>query len=278
MNEKTQQALVRALYKLLRPMVRLLLRHGVSYRLFADIARRAYIDVAQEEFTLPGRKQTHSRVAVLTGINRKDIARIQEQPHPLEGDVSARPAPASRIIDAWLNDRRYISTQGHPKPLMIEGGEDSFTQLVRDHGSDVPVRAMLDELVRIGVAERQGDKIKLATEGYIPFADTHEKIRIMGTAASDLINTLDHNLGETESEPFIQRTVAYDDIPLELLDEIRQRSRAEGEAFILQVNQWLYKADRTTNDTVQGSGKARAGIGIYYFEYPRTDDGERESS
>lgn len=277
MNEKTQQALVRALYKLLRPMVRLLLRHGVSYRLFADIARRAYIDVAQEEFTLPGRKQTHSRVAVLTGINRKDIARIQALPHPLEGDANARPAPASRIIDAWLNDHRYITAQGHPKPLMIEGGEDSFTQLVKDHGSDVPVRAMLDELVRIGVAERQGEKVKLASEGYIPFADTHEKIRIMGTAASDLLNTLDHNLSETEAEPYIQRTVAYDDIPLELLDEIRQRTRTEGEAFILQVNQWLARSDRTVNKSLAGSGRARAGIGIYYFEYPR-DDGERESS
>jgi hypothetical protein len=278
MNDKTQQALARALYKLLRPMARLLLRHGVSYRLFADIARHAYVDVAMEEFTLPGRKQTLSRAAVLTGINRKDIAKLKERPHPLESEAPSRPGPAARVIDAWLNGSRYVNSEGQPLPLPIEGEGASFGQLVKDNGSDVPVRAILDELVRIGAAERIGDRVKLAAQGYIPFADNHEKMRIMGTAASDLLNTLDHNLNQACTQPYIQRTVSYDNIPVELLEQIRTRSRAEGEAFILQINKWLAQQDRSVNPKVTGTGKARAGIGLYYFEYPEQPSETREDN
>ena len=45
-----QQALFAAILKLLRPLVRILLRNGVPYGAFADIAKRVYVDVAAQEF------------------------------------------------------------------------------------------------------------------------------------------------------------------------------------------------------------------------------------
>lgn len=280
MNTRVQQALIKALYRVLRPMVRLLIRHGVSYRLFADVARHAYVDVAEQDFALDGRKPSNARTAVLTGINRKDIAKLKNRPHPLSQDAVDSPTPAARVITAWLNDTRFHANDGQPQVLLVEeaepavgASEATFAALVKEYSSDVPVRALLDELLRIAAVERvEDDKVRLLVNGYIPIHDMQENLRIFGTAASDLLRTMDHNIVGSEPGLFIQRTVSYDDIPEEALAQIRQRSRKEGEAFLLQVNDWLSRCDRNENRAIRGTGKVRAGIGIYYIEHPTDEE------
>lgn len=275
MTEPTEKLLFQALYKMLRPMVRLLMRHGVSYRLFADIARHVYLDVANEDFTLPGRKPSNARIAVLTGINRKDIAKLKERPHPLADGIIDNPNPCARVITAWINHARFHTLNGEPAELPIEGDlheevlqtdAPTFTELVRDYSSDVPVRALLDELKRIGAVACTADKVKLLVKGYIPHEDMAQNIRIFGTAATDLLNTMDYNIAKA-GIPFIQRTVSYDNIPVDLLEQIRRRGYGESEKFLLQINDWLAECDREQKPDLTGSGRARAGIGIYYFEH-----------
>jgi hypothetical protein len=272
MSDSTQQILSKALYKMLRPLVRLLLRHGICYRLFADIARHAYVDAAMEDFAIPSRKPSFSRVAVLTGINRKDIAKLKERPHPLDGAGNNR-NPSAQVIDAWIADARFHDSQGRPAVLPIDGGPVDFTQLVNDYSTDLPVRALLDELLRIGAVERVGEGVRLLTPAYIPYEDVEEKIRIMGTAAKDLLTTLDYNLSRHGPGTYLQRTVSFNNIPVELLERIRSRSHAEGEDFLLKMNEWLAQYDRDNNTDLVGSGRVRAGIGIYYFEHSLNEDG-----
>lgn len=252
-------------------MVRLLMRHGVSYRSFSEVARRVYIDVAEQDFALENRKPSNSRTAVLTGINRKDIAKFKSRPHPLEEQEYEPPNPTARIITGWINDPRFHDGEGQPKRLPIEPEKDSdvlsFTELVHEHSTDVTVRAVLDELVRLSAAEKQGEYVELLVNGYIPLEDMQETLRIFGTAASDLMNTMDHNIGRLAPGPFLQRTVSYDNIPEELLTAIRRRCLSEGDEFLLQVNDWLAKQDRNENDKLIGSGRFRAGIGVYYIEH-----------
>lgn len=272
MGDKTQKALVRALYRMLRPMVRLLMRHGVSYRLLADTARHVYADVAREDFALPGRKPSLSRMAVLTGINRKDIAKLQGRPHPLSDSAQQRPTPSARVITGWLNDVRFHTDTGEPAPLPVEEGDGpSFSELVREYSSDVPVRALLDELERIQAVQRQGDSVALVTRGYIPLEDMQESIRIFGTAASDLMSTMDHNIAKEPPGPFIQRTVSYQAIPESMLDEIRLRSAREGQEFLLRINDWLADYEPPEGAVSEAAPTARVGLGLYYFE-DRSDE------
>ncbi len=275
MNDKTQQALIRALYKVLRPMVRLLMRHGVSYRSFSEVARRVYIDVAEQDMALPKRKPSNSRTAVLTGINRKDIAKFKERPHPLEQQEYEPPNPTARVITGWLNDSRFHDDKGLPAELRLESDIDkdiTFAYLVQEHSTDVTMRAVLDELVRLGACSKQSGKVKLLVNGYIPLEDMQETLRIFGTAASDILNTMDHNIGRLPPGPFLQRTVSYDNIPAELLNSIRSRCREEGDTFLLQVNEWLAHQDRNENNKLIGSGRFRAGIGVYYIEHAVDDN------
>lgn len=281
MNDSTHNALSRALYKVLRPMVRLLLRHGVSYRAFADIARHVFVDVVEEEFALPGRKPSNSRTAVLTGINRKDIAKLKERPHPLSAAGIDAPNPAARVIDAWLNDARFHDSAGNPKTLMVEDAPtqpDSFTTLAKEYSSDVPVRALIDELLRIKAVTREGDRLSLVVSGYVPIEDIRENLRIFGTAASDLLTTMDHNIGREEPGPFLQRTVSYNHIAPEDLETVRQRCREEGEALLIKVNEWLSEFERDPEGIKGTSAQFRAGLGIYYLEGPHSNAGDPKDS
>ena len=273
MNEIAEKALARALYKVLRPMVRLLLRHGVSYKAFSDIARRVFVDTAEADFALPGRKPSNSRTAVLTGINRKDIAKLKERPHPLSDKSLETPNPAARAITAWLNDERFLGLGGKPMTLDIEPNTEgtSFAELARLYCSDVPVRALLDELDRIGAVVISSKTVQLQVDGYVPLDNMQESLRIFGTAACDLLNTMDHNIGQLAPGPFLQRTVSYSNIPPEKLELIRKRCRQEGEALLLRINDWLAECEAEQSPLTAKTEHFRTGLGVYYVEHPETN-------
>ncbi len=267
MIKDNERKLYGAVYKLLRPLVKLLIRRGVPHSVFADVARHAYVDAATKEFTIPGRKQSISRVSVLTGINRKDIAKLKKRPHPLENDAANQYNRAHRVINAWLRDSRFQDEHGDLRPLPLDGDEFSFSELVRLYSGDVPVRALLDELQRINaVSIDNEDQVSLLTQAYLPEEDTEEKLRIFGIAAADLLSTLNHNMEAESLQARFQRTVVYTNIPRESLSQIRNRSQEEMQEVLMKTNQWLCQHDRDVNPELAGEGQVRAGIGIYYFE------------
>lgn len=256
-------------------MVRLLMRHGMSYRAFSDVARNVFVDVAEEEFSLPGRKPSNSRTAVLTGINRKDIAKLKERPHPLSDQSLDSPNPAARVITAWTNDARFHDDAGNPKPLLVEDQPtqvDSFTSLAKEFSSDVPVRALIDELERINAVVREGDRVRLMVSAYVPIADVRENLRIFGTAAADLLKTMDHNIGREAPGPFLQRTVSYSHVSPEHLEVIRKRCREEGEALLLQINEWLSEFEQKEGPETAEQQSFRVGVGVYYIEGATPDE------
>ena len=98
MNSSSVQALSAAVLRILRPLVRILLRSGVSYNSFADLAKWVYVDVATQEFGIEGRKQSTSRVSVLTGLSRKEVSRVRRLRRPDDRATAERYNRAARVI------------------------------------------------------------------------------------------------------------------------------------------------------------------------------------
>ncbi len=127
-------------------------------------------------------------------------------------------------------------------------------------------RAELDELLRVGTVERLPDgRIRLLTRVYIPRASDLGKLTIFGSNVSHLIDTIDHN-PQASAPPRFQRTVVYDNLPTEAIEEFRALSARHAQALIELLDTWLAKHDRDTNPLVRGTGRVRAGMSIYYFE------------
>ncbi|MFQ6021534.1 MAG: DUF6502 family protein [Acidiferrobacterales bacterium] len=268
-----RQILSFAVRRMLRPLVRMLLRSGIPYGLFADLAKQAYVEIANEEFEIPGRKQTVSRVAVITGLTRKEVTRIKELTTVDAAEVADRYNRAARVITGWIRDARFINKRGDPMPLPLEGKEPTFSELVKEFSGDVPARAILDELTNVGAVERMPDgRIRLLTRAYVPRDSKADKLGILGTDVKHLIATIDHNVHQEGAEPRFQRKVEYDNLPVEALKELRALSAKQAQALLERIDRWMAAHDRDTNPKIEGSGRKRAGMGIYYFEEDYEED------
>src|SRR5512142_337944 len=143
MAENLNKALTSEVLRMLRPLVRILLRNGVSFGTFADLAKAVFVDVADKEFGIPGRKQTISRISVMTGLTRKDVVRLQELGSPEDAVAERRYNRAARVVAGWVRDPRFRSGD-EPAALPPEGEGASFAALVHAYSGDVPPRAILD--------------------------------------------------------------------------------------------------------------------------------------
>lgn len=267
MNGKHQKPLVAAVLKLLRPLARILLRNGVSFSTFSDLAKWTYIDIAAKEFGIEGRKQSTSRVSVITGLSRREVMRVRKLPRPDVTASTERHNRAARVIAAWRREGDFLEANGNPALLPMEGPGITFSELVKRFSGNVPPRAILDELVHVGAVERREDgKIGLLTRAYIPKGVEAHKLNILGTDVQHLISTIDHNLNPDTSEPIFQRKVSYDNLPDEVLPKFRKLFTKKAQALLENADQWLARRDRDITPAVQGSGSNRAGFGIFFFE------------
>jgi len=265
------QALAAAIERALRPLFRILLRNHMSFKAFLDIAKHTYVEVAADEFGIPGKKQSVSRVALLSGLTRKEVQRLLDAPLANDVEAGERYNRAARVVAGWVRDKDYSDAHGNPKVLSLQDGDTqesgSFAELVRRFSGDIPFRAVLDELLRVGVVEMLDDKhIRLKTRAYVPESGDADKLNILGTDVADLVSTIDHNLQHGAADPFFQRKVMYDNVPVEALQEFRLLSGSQAQALLEQLDKWLSQHDRDTHPGTQGTGQVRTGIGIYYFE------------
>lgn len=269
-----RNVIVKAIIRILTPLVKVLLRNGISYGSFAEVAKQTFVNVAMNDFTIKGRKQTISRVSVITGLNRKEVKRLSESiaaQTDLEQDEKYN--RAARVIAGWRREAAYLKGIGRSSELPIEGESASFEALVKQYSGDMPVRAVLDELERTGAVEKTSKgKVKLKTRSYVPHADEEMKLHILGTDVGQLIATIGYNLEANSTDGLLQRKVYYDNLPREALAPFRKLSKEQAQKLLEKLDNYLSQYDRDINPDVQGTGRHTAGIGIYYFEESKHDE------
>ena len=261
------RALGAALDRIFRSLARLCLRHGLSFEAVTEIAKRAFVEVAQREFVITGRKQSASRIALLTGLHRKDVGRMLAVERPDDPGTGTRVAYAERVIAGWRRDPQFADARGVPAALSLDEGTPSFADLVKRYGGrDVPSRAVLDELSRVGAVARLRDgRIKLVARAYVPAQASVEGLAILGSDVSDLVSAIDHNLSSGPEAGLFQRRVSYDNLPAEAIDEIHAEVRRAGQALLERLDRFMSRRDRDSNPKAQGTGRKRAMTGVYFF-------------
>ncbi|HEX9757000.1 MAG TPA: DUF6502 family protein [Nitrospiria bacterium] len=274
-----QTLLSAAVTRLLGPLIRILLRYGIPFGTFADLAEKVYVDIAYKEFRLKGRAKSISRTSILTGLTRKEVKRIISLKDPEKIELTEEFNRAARVISGWIRDPQFLNPAHEPLGLPLEGRGPTLAKLIKLYSGDVPVRAVLDELIRVGAIEKLANKqFKLLCRAYIPQTDKEGKFKILGTDVKDLITTIDHNLQTPPGHTFFQRKVYYDNLPVEALKELRKKTNKRGQAFLEFFDRFLAQHDRDANPTIKGTQRKRAGIGIYYFEEDFNQKGKEDEA
>jgi len=279
-GQRIKSALLSAFRKLLRPLVRILIRHGVSFPEFSDIAKVVYVEAALHDFPLDERKVSGSRIAILTGLTRKDVKRLLDtvrRPTELHAsEIIVSMSRAGRVLAGWFQDPDYLATHyGIPRDLTFDDpSEANFTELVRRYSGDMPARAMLEELLRVGAVQKTDDGLlHVATRSYIPTPLNVDSIARIGITLHDLASTLDFNLDpkRTQRARFERRVTTDDGLAIADVDSFHILVREKGQQLLEGLDNWL-ASRQTDSEAVRGDKqKTRIGVGVYLFQED-TDD------
>jgi Family of unknown function (DUF6502) len=267
--DAARRAVLSAARAILRPLVRQLISHGVTYPVFSRLAKQVYIEVGTVYFTLPFKKQTDSRVALVTGIARKEIGQIRRGTAVPRPELTALDsARAARVVHRWLTAAPYVDAAGIARLLPYETSDGpSFVALVGEIGGDIPPRAVLDELLRVGAARlTPRGAVALTERAAAPAEGIEERLAGLGTDAAELIEAIVHNIEQPGDEAVLQHTVRCDRLGADALPEVRARLRALEVEFARQAHELLNAYDRERNPAAPGGERSHAVVGVYYLD------------
>ncbi len=258
-----------AIVRILKPLIRILLRNGIAYATFADIARKVYVDNGFEEAKRQGQRQTVSNVSIMTGINRKEVKRLREADAYSDDNSLKKLNRIARVLAGWQHDEEFLDDQGEPKTLQLEGERGSFSRLVKRYSGDMPVVAMLNSLLdgnSIRVLD-DGD-IKLINRNYLPKGDPENKVNILGIDTAELISTIDHNIsiGKPE-EAWFQRKASNTFIKCDALPGLRQQFSDQAQHFLEQIDSTL-----SSHESGKNEPHCAVSLGIYYYQTDEESD------
>lgn len=265
-----------AMRRLLRPIIRQLMVSGVTYPAFDRLVRELFIDVAETDLALPFKRQTDSRLSLLTGINRKEVAHLRQSRMQAGGTVEPEDSTVTHVIGRWMAAPPYATPDGVARRLPYEGASPrapSFARLAREVvGGDIPVRSVLDELLRLGVVELSpaGDVI-LKHELSTPEPGAEGTLALLGSDPAELFRTIVHNL-ESPEAVWLQRKVAYDNIGADALPQLKEEARRLGEELMRRANALLASYDRDRNPDAPGGPRTRVVLGAYYLDEPTSQE------
>src|SRR5215469_2500683 len=199
--EALRGRLLEALGKALEPVVLLLLKSGIGWKDFSDIAKEKFVSVATESFGIRGRPTNLSRVAILSGLDRREVARLRRRASEQRTAPQGYMSKPTQLLHAWYHDPQYLDSFGKPRVLEIEGAAGSFAELVRQYAPGIPLVAMIKELRAAGaVADIEGQRLRALKRSYIPRELNESLVRIWGSVLQDVGTTLEHNLSREETE------------------------------------------------------------------------------
>ena len=271
----TAEQLYPPLARLLRPLVRLCIRAGMTFPALCQLLRELYVNVAEHEYALPGKDQTDSRVSLLTGIHRKEVSRLRGAGAPVN-DVPASVSRTGAIIAYWLADARFNDAAGKPMalPRTADDGQPSFEALVAAVTRDVRPRAVLDEWADRGIVTIDAeDRIVLTEAAFIPQQGDADRLYYFGRNLHDHMAAAAANVLALRPA-FMERAVHYDGLSADLAARLEVRSRELALEMLQQMNREAHAACET--DT---GGDHRWNCGVYVFRQqdvvPRTETDTR---
>ncbi len=271
MSENLKATLISAFKGLMRPLVRILVRNGVSYGEFAELLKMVFVESAQDVFQLADSKQSVSRIAITTGLTRLEVSRLLTQTDEDAEALFGRLSRVGRLLTGWHQDSDFTGPYGiaYEVPFDAPPGRRSFTELARRYTGDVPPDEMLDEMKRIGAVLDLGNGYyRVLIRSYIPSAEDPAKFHAMSVAFTDLAKTLDQNLRPDEDHKLFERRVwAPNGVSQSAAMDFDRYVKDRGQQFLESIDDWL-SSKETEAIKYDIQPRVKVGLGVYMFVRP----------
>ena len=262
----------------LRLLIRLLVGK-ISFERLQELVQNIFVEEAENALRekRPGREVTLSKLALLTGLDTRKLARIRNDKDYRKsmGDTKefiSRITPVKCVTELWRSDTRFVvEATGKPRVLDVYGEGDSFEAAVRESvkARGITIKSIIESLLEQDEAELiKDDKIKLKEKQSVRKKDREQVSRLFAglNATASLLSTVNHNLRQKDEQslPRYQWGSWTHRLPAarrhKFAEELYQflESCHEGALQIMQKYEEKNKADN----------QITAGINLFYFESP----------
>ncbi len=259
-------------WRIFRPLAIIFLRHNVPFKTAATWLKQAYVDVASHnpEFQIGGKRQTKSRIAVITGLTRVEVDRILKLKEPLKA-TEQKWNRATRVLSGWASDPEFTDENDRPKIIPVKGAH-SFATLVERYSGGTTLNSVLDEAIQAGAVERLEDgRLRLVKQDLFGRADKKmlSDLEVIGITAGDLLNTIEHDTQPDQEDIWLLRLIIQRDVPLSRLDELKKLIHEETTDFLHQLDKKLTRHVEKFRELAEYENEGvikRLGLGAYYYQ------------
>jgi hypothetical protein len=261
---------------ILAPLVQLLVASGVTYPQFTAALKTGFLRAAHTELERNSKRVTDSAVSLLSGIHRKDVRALTS-----DGVLKARSfdrmqSLPDEVFTRWTNDPNYIDVDGLPKTLPMRSrtpDEVSFEQLAQSISRDFHPRSILDELVRLGLADVQAETVRLRSGMYVPREDFAKTLGYVRTNLADHVAAAAVNLRaaqEGKPGPFLEQSIYADELSAESVMELQRLARRIWESALRRMFALANERAQIDEQGPPGSQTMRMRFGTYFYSEAAT--------
>ncbi len=263
-----------AIERVLQPLARLMIDHGLQLPSLVELLKKALVTEAVGGFGLADKGSSDSRIALLTGVHRKDVRRLRETSVTSRAADTMLPV-ATSVVARWISEPRFLNADRSPMALARTprhgvAGEPDFTTLVAEVSSDVGARAVLDELERLGVVHRRDDGcVALESSAFVPREGLRESFHFLASSVSDHLSTAVHNLAPQRSAaPMLDQSAFSQDLSAEQADQLQQQARRLWAEVLQEFLQTATVAEQRSQNC-EGQ-RHRIRFGVYFHDTVQT--------
>jgi Family of unknown function (DUF6502) len=256
---------------LLSPLIRLMVKHGVTYTAFISALKKSFIEASIAELVANNKPTTDSAVSLLSGVHRRDVRNltrfIETAPKPVRVPISV----SAQLVAQWMSDPKFLDINEKPLRLPRSGQDISFDALASTISSDVRPRALLDDLIRLGVVAEIDDEVQLLAAGFAPrkgFAELSEQLQ---DNLYDHIAAACANLSDDKN--FLEQSIFVDELSEQSVEQLHKTAAiAWRQAFKVVMRDAQIKFDFDQENTKRVKRKHRVRFGVYFYS---SDKGKR---
>jgi hypothetical protein len=249
----------------MKPVIRFLLRNRITWDEFSEMSKDIFVDVAREDYGVQQRPTNNSRVSMMTGLSRREVARIRDRLLDRgEDPVERRGNRISQVLTGWHIDGEFTDSSGHPKALPATGTTGSLSALFKRYAGDLPHSALRKEMLHEGlIEERDSGELSVLKRDYTYQSLDPEIINQMSVSLHDHASTLEHNLNEERKSPPRFEGIADNiHISSRSANTFMKLVETRGMDFLNEMDGWL--STHEFDECKSASGReVRLGVGVY---------------
>jgi hypothetical protein len=258
-----------ALAAVLQPLARLMIDHGVQHAEVAELLKQLLVQESVARYGVDDRAVSDTRVALLTGVHRKDVRRLRAAAGSAKKPKATLPVP-SAVVARWISDPRFLNIDQSPRalarsPKVGTAGEPDFPALVAEVSRDVSARAVLDELLRLGAVElRPMGQVALVDQAFVPQGSPRALFDFLGGNVGDHLSAATHNLTpHSPVAPMLDQSAFSQDLSVQQVQELHRHARQLWAAVLQKFLAAATMAEQRSQSAPEHTHRVR--LGVYFY-------------